>query len=292
MTHEEQNGLVDQVCHKDQMVIWTSEIAGRLSEESYLKDRLAYSDVVHIHSILEDEVKSIVRTAFDLAALQAPQEAASDPVPSEDEPEKCPICAEPFKPGDICATDITEGMCHAACLEGAAIVDLGTGEPSDGPVTTYPYPAQPEVQAGASAETTVEKLVEIVREQLEIDGDGEGPFIRFDSIEAAVRAVLSATRPAEAQAVPEGWRDMASAPKDGTRILLKVVTFAWSSDVCQHVATGDQAIEARWATWMNGDSDGAWRKWCGNARTFSTDGALVPLGWLPLPAASPATGGA
>ena len=75
MTHEEQNGLVDQVCHKDQMVIWTSEIAGRLSDESYLKDRLAYSDVVRIHSILEDEVKSIVCTAFDLAALQAPQDA-------------------------------------------------------------------------------------------------------------------------------------------------------------------------------------------------------------------------
>ena len=53
-----------------------------------------------------------------------------------------PICAEPLKPGDTCATDITEGTCHAACLDGAAVVDLATGEPSEGPISTYPY--QPE----------------------------------------------------------------------------------------------------------------------------------------------------
>jgi len=53
--------------------------------------------------------------------------------------ERCPICAEPFKPGDICAMDITEGACHARCLEGAPIVFLDTGEPSDGPVTTFPW---------------------------------------------------------------------------------------------------------------------------------------------------------
>jgi len=55
-------------------------------------------------------------------------------------------------------------------------------------------------------DAAVEKLVDIAREHLEIDGDGEGPFIRFDSIENAVRAVLAATRPAEAQAVAEGWK--------------------------------------------------------------------------------------
>ncbi|MCO5071101.1 MAG: NADAR family protein [Rhizobiaceae bacterium] len=81
---------------------------------------------------------------FKLDAPLSPQPAAA---PSEDEPEKCPICAEPFKPGDMCASDVTEGMCHAACLEGAAIVELESGEPSDGPATTYPYPAQPEAQA-------------------------------------------------------------------------------------------------------------------------------------------------
>lgn len=52
----------------------------------------------------------------------------------------CPICAEPFKPDDLCASDIEMGTCHAACLEGSPVVDLDTGEemPS-GTVDTYPY---------------------------------------------------------------------------------------------------------------------------------------------------------
>lgn len=53
--------------------------------------------------------------------------------------ERCPICNVPFQPDDLCATDITEGMCHAACLEGSPVVDLGTGEPAEGPASTYRY---------------------------------------------------------------------------------------------------------------------------------------------------------
>lgn len=53
---------------------------------------------------------------------------------------KCPICGEAFKPEDICATDITEGTCHAACLEGSPVVDLKTGEEiENGKVDTYRY---------------------------------------------------------------------------------------------------------------------------------------------------------
>lgn len=51
----------------------------------------------------------------------------------------CPVCAEPLAADDICATDIELGICHAACLEGSPVVDLDTGEPSDGPVATYRY---------------------------------------------------------------------------------------------------------------------------------------------------------
>ena len=51
----------------------------------------------------------------------------------------CPICAKPFKADDICATDINEGICHAASMEGSPEVNLDTGEPSDGPIETYPY---------------------------------------------------------------------------------------------------------------------------------------------------------
>ncbi|MBB2973983.1 hypothetical protein [Mesorhizobium sp. RMAD-H1] len=58
---------------------------------------------------------------------------------NEAEIESCPICDVPFTAGDLCATDIEMGMCHAACLEGSPVVDLENGEPSDGPISTYPY---------------------------------------------------------------------------------------------------------------------------------------------------------
>ncbi len=56
-------------------------------------------------------------------------------------PHLCPVCDEPFKAGDQCATDIDLGMCHAECLEGCPTVNLDTGDPIDGPIPTYPYEA-------------------------------------------------------------------------------------------------------------------------------------------------------
>ncbi|QCM05148.1 hypothetical protein G3A56_15905 [Rhizobium oryzihabitans] len=58
---------------------------------------------------------------------------------TEKHEDACPVCASIFKPDDICATDIELGICHAECLDGAQIVDLNTGEPSDGPIDTYRY---------------------------------------------------------------------------------------------------------------------------------------------------------
>lgn len=53
---------------------------------------------------------------------------------------RCPICAVPFKPEDVCADDITEGTCHAECLKGSPVVDLETGdEIPDGKIDTYLY---------------------------------------------------------------------------------------------------------------------------------------------------------
>lgn len=59
--------------------------------------------------------------------------------------EACPICLVPFEADDLCATDITEGTCHAACLEGSPVVSLDTGEPTDGEPHTYRFgdPPQP-----------------------------------------------------------------------------------------------------------------------------------------------------
>lgn len=51
----------------------------------------------------------------------------------------CPVCAEPLLDDDICATDITMGICHAACLEGSPTVNLETGEEVNGPMDTYRY---------------------------------------------------------------------------------------------------------------------------------------------------------
>ena len=52
---------------------------------------------------------------------------------------KCPVCNEAMNPDDLCATDVSLGICHAECLEGAPVVDLNTGEPMDGPMNTYRY---------------------------------------------------------------------------------------------------------------------------------------------------------
>jgi len=52
----------------------------------------------------------------------------------------CPICAEPFKPDDNCATDIELGTCHFDCLDGSPVVDLETGEElPDQDMHSFPY---------------------------------------------------------------------------------------------------------------------------------------------------------
>jgi hypothetical protein len=69
----------------------------------------------------------------------------------EDDIDGCPICAVPFKPEDVCADDITEGTCHADCLEGSPVVDLETGyEIPDGKIDTYLYSDILEQSAPAS----------------------------------------------------------------------------------------------------------------------------------------------
>lgn len=66
------------------------------------------------------------------------------------EPEACPICARPFAPDDVCATDIELLTCHAACLEGSPVVDLDSGEPRSGPVATFRYDDTPQPVAGGA----------------------------------------------------------------------------------------------------------------------------------------------
>jgi hypothetical protein len=73
-------------------------------------------------------------------ALKASITPAPVPHLETDDTDKCPICANAFKPDDVCATDIEMGTCHADCLDGSPVVDLDTGdELPDGKVETYPY---------------------------------------------------------------------------------------------------------------------------------------------------------
>jgi hypothetical protein len=57
-----------------------------------------------------------------------------------DDIHRCSLCGVAFKPEDICADDITEGTCHAECLEGSPVVDLETGDEIPGnKIDTYLY---------------------------------------------------------------------------------------------------------------------------------------------------------
>lgn len=87
---------------------------------------------------------------------------------------------------------------------------------------------------------------------------------------------------AEIEELSLATRPMDTAPRDGTRVIVKAVTFAWDSGTCQHVATGSRYVEAWWADGFGGDEAG-WREWCGNERTLSTEGRLTTLGWIPCP---------
>lgn len=81
--------------------------------------------------------------------------AAVAPAPDED---LCPVCAEPLKQGDTCAIDIDMGPCHAVCLEGSPVVDLGTGEPALGPATMFLYEGQEEAAARPETPTPVVRV--------------------------------------------------------------------------------------------------------------------------------------
>ncbi|MVA09102.1 hypothetical protein GOZ78_03590 [Agrobacterium vitis] len=57
----------------------------------------------------------------------------------DDEQINCPICDDLLQIGDVCATDIELGTCHAACLKGSPVVDLETGDEVGGQMTTFRY---------------------------------------------------------------------------------------------------------------------------------------------------------
>ncbi|NTZ60341.1 hypothetical protein G6L24_08465 [Agrobacterium tumefaciens] len=105
------------------------------------------AEIVHdLYNALEYAREKAAAPALDTEGNPASSEAPPDV-------DCCPICAVPFKPDDIYATDIEMGTCHAECLAGSPIVDLDTGEPSGGPICTFLYsddvPGKPAATIGA-----------------------------------------------------------------------------------------------------------------------------------------------
>jgi hypothetical protein len=54
----------EEVCHDEQLGVWSNEIVGRLSIEGYLRDDLSYDDGIDLHKSIADEIKRIVASAF------------------------------------------------------------------------------------------------------------------------------------------------------------------------------------------------------------------------------------
>lgn len=84
--------------------------------------------------------------ALILAEIERLDRAA--PHAGKENVERCFICGEPFKPGDMVLPDINEGLGHRDCFgdDRDGFVDLDTGEPigPDEPLPTgEPYPTPP-----------------------------------------------------------------------------------------------------------------------------------------------------
>jgi hypothetical protein len=96
--------------------------------------------------------------------------------------------------------------------------------------------------------------------------------------------------PMSGKAVPEGWRPMSSAPRDGTIIL--VCELPGGQEVgqvmpaCYMRANGDPAMEGFWGAWPTGRVPSHLMARYPNEEGFVTGWrsiALTPLCWQPLP---------
>lgn len=54
-----------EVCHDEQMEIWSHEIVVGLGMAGLLKDPLDSSELAEAHSVVKDELRSIIEMAFD-----------------------------------------------------------------------------------------------------------------------------------------------------------------------------------------------------------------------------------
>jgi hypothetical protein len=133
----------------------------------------------------------------------------------------CPIYAKPFQPEDICASDITEGTCHAACLEGSPVVDLETGdELPGGEFSTYRYSEvmDPELETHVEARTLAPGIVGENKDEQRTNNHAHawrlGPFncnSRFPSASESNKS----HRPDQLEAAPQADEDRLLQPESG-----------------------------------------------------------------------------
>ena len=56
---------VDRICHDEQMVIWSGDVAGALSLGDFLRSDLSYDEVLDLHKVIQRELRSVIRMALD-----------------------------------------------------------------------------------------------------------------------------------------------------------------------------------------------------------------------------------
>ena len=56
---------VEEVCHEEQMVIWTNDVMGVLAMGDWLRDDLSYDDKIELDHAIRQELKSIIGMALD-----------------------------------------------------------------------------------------------------------------------------------------------------------------------------------------------------------------------------------
>lgn len=108
----------------------------------------AWADIHHMGSPAADIV-AVLLTPADYRFAQGLSGRLTGSL--DDDGDSCGVCRVALLGGDVCATDVDLGTCHARCLDGAAVVNLRTGEPSDGPVHLYRYDSKPLAGAAVAA---------------------------------------------------------------------------------------------------------------------------------------------
>lgn len=110
-----------------------------------------------------------------------------------------------------------------------------------------------------------------------VDDEAEDKHLARGRAISAWGLMLDAAPAAEFKANQSAMRDMATAPRDGSRILIKTNVSHYSRG-WPHF--GYHVVGTSWGEcWF---VDGKFQRWCGDDRTRST-GGIDPLGWAPLP---------